>query len=133
MNNYFLGNIDRGEALKELLLSQETFFKDNFMSSLMLLGCVILGTHYEHAVGSKRKSPLQWPLDTQTLQSTALECALSVLGRGEMLLGGKKNLYFSACFQHIYPATSCLVIDSYYKLRGVNNSDSSFCINPYSG
>ena len=58
MNNYFLGNIDRGEALKELLLSQETFFKDNFMSSLMLLGCVILGTHYEHAVGVKKKVPI---------------------------------------------------------------------------
>ena len=101
------------------------------MSSLMLLGCVILGTHYEHAVGVKKKVPIAMAFGhPNTAKSTALECALSVLGRGEMPLGGKKNLYFSACFQHIYPAISLLVIDSYYKLRGVNNSDSSFCINP---
>lgn len=37
-------NIHGGEALKELLLSQETFPKNNFTSSLTLLGCVILGT-----------------------------------------------------------------------------------------
>jgi len=47
-------NIHGDEALKELLLSQETF-KDNFMSSLVRLGCVILGTHHKHDVEVKKK------------------------------------------------------------------------------
>lgn len=62
---FLKGYIHGDEALKELLFSQETFFKDNFMSSLVLLGCVILGTHYKHDVEVKRNSPLQWALDTQ--------------------------------------------------------------------
>ena len=47
-------NIHGDETLKELLLSQETF-KDNFMSSLVRLGCVILGTHHKHDFEVKKK------------------------------------------------------------------------------
>ena len=72
-------NIDCGKALKEILFAQETFFKENFMSSFMLVGCVILGMHFEQP---------------NTAKWTALGCALSVLGRGEMPLRGK-NMFLS--------------------------------------
>lgn len=47
-----------------------------------------MGTHYEHAVGVKKKVPIAMAFrHPNTAKSTALECALSVLGRGEMPLG----------------------------------------------
>ena len=71
------------------------------MSSLMLLGCVILDTHYEHAVGAKRKVHIAMAFgQPNTAKSTALECALSVLGGGEMPLGGN-NMYLTCFYQYM--------------------------------
>ena len=90
----FIDNIDDGSSLKTLLLAQENFFKENFISSLMLLGCVILATHYVHATDAKKKVPIAMAFgNPNTAKSTALECALSVLGRGDMPLGGKTVVY----------------------------------------
>ena len=60
----------------------------------MLLGCVILGMHYEHATAVKKKVPIAMALgNPNTAKSTALECALSVTGRGNIPLGGERLIY----------------------------------------
>lgn len=38
----FLGDIDQGEALEELITVQEEFFKENFVSSLMLWSAITI-------------------------------------------------------------------------------------------
>ena len=88
----FLGDIDQGEALKELITVQEEFFKENFVSSLMLLGCMTMAVHFERAVKAKKQIPLAMALGhPNTAKSTAIECALSVIGRANIPLGGKEN------------------------------------------
>lgn len=69
---------------------QEEFFKENFLSSLMLLGCVVMGVHYEQAVSVKKKIPIAMAYgQPNTAKSTAMECALSVIGRSDLPMGGK--------------------------------------------
>lgn len=102
---FLKGYIHGDEALKELLFSQETFFKDNFMSSLVLLGCVILGTHYKHDVEVKRNSPLQWALDTQ-------DCIIkhwkvpSKYGKDHR---GKKDMHCSLIQEHFKSLSTTIV------------------------
>ena len=83
----FIDDIDGGESLSDLLKTQESFFGENFVSSLMLYGCVIMGTHYEQ---NTKKTLIAIALGhPNTAKSTALECALAVLGRSESPIGGK--------------------------------------------
>ena len=57
----------------------------------MLLGCMAMAMHYEHGVQSKKRIPLTMALGhPNTSKSTAIECALSVIGRANIPLGGNE-------------------------------------------
>ena len=52
-----------------------------------------MAVHYEHGIKAKKKIPLTMALGhPNTSKSTAIECALSVIGRANIPLGGNENM-----------------------------------------
>lgn len=93
-----IGPLDNGEALKSLLNAMQDFFKTNFISSLMLIGCVILGIHYKKA-GTLQNRKVSIPIVMAyglpvSSKSTALGCALSIIGQNDVPMGGKCSYIF---------------------------------------
>ena len=59
-----------------------------------------MAVHYEHGIKAKKRIPLTMALGhPNTSKSTAIECALSVIGRANILLGGIEIIIIVEGFQ----------------------------------
>lgn len=83
-----ISTLDRGEALRELLLAMGGLFGENYYSSLCMIAGMAMSVHAELIHKQRHAMPMVMAVgEPKSGKSTALECATSLVGIGVFATG----------------------------------------------